>query len=402
MYNKPRRTSLRVTLVIILLLVLCGGILNYLRPLPKVQAVNVPITSDLGTVHMSWPTTGEAAIGAQGFGVLDQTTTQTPLPTASIAKVVTSLAMLEKKPLQPGEDGPTLTISQQDVDIYNKYVAEDGSVAQVTVGEQITERQILEALMLPSANNLADSAAIWTFGSMSNYLTYANQMVQRLGLTHTTVVGDASGFLPGTVSTPSDLVKLGDVALQNPVFAKIIAEPSATLPVAGTVYNVDSMLGTDDIIGIKTGNTDQAGGCFLFAATHQMSPTQTITIIGAVMGAPDLNAALHDAVPLLESAKTNFTLTTFAHAGDTLGTYKLPWGGTEKAIAQHDVTAVTWNGVQVTPRISIHALDGVQHKDANVGTISVNGNNLQASSPIVLQSDVPAPSWGWRLFRSPF
>jgi D-alanyl-D-alanine carboxypeptidase (penicillin-binding protein 5/6) len=404
MHRSHKRPGVRaaVVAVVFFVIIILGSIVNFARPLPAVHADNKPITTDLGTTNMQWPGVGEAAIGADGFGLLDQTQTQTPLPTASIAKVITSLAVLEKKPLNPGENGPSLTISQSDVDLYNKYAAEDGSRVLVQVGEQISERQIIEALMLPSANNLADSAAVWTFGSVDNYISYANQMLGRLGLTHTTVSGDASGFLPGTVSTPADLVKLGALVLQNPVLTKVVAEPQATLPVAGTVYNVDSMLGTDGIIGIKTGNTDQAGGCFLFAATHQMSPTQTVTIVGAVMGAPDLQSALNDAVPMLESAKDNLDLTTFAHAGDTIGTYTLPWGKTINAVAQHDVTAVTWKGKQATPTVTLNNLKGIQQKDSRVGTISVDKGTLEASSPVVLQQIMPAPSAAWRIFRNPF
>ena len=61
------------------------------------------------------------------------------------------------------------------------------------------------------------------------------------------------------VSTPTDLLKLGMVAMQNAVFAEIVAMGQASLPVAGTVYNVNRLLGTDGILGIKTGSGFDAG-----------------------------------------------------------------------------------------------------------------------------------------------
>jgi D-alanyl-D-alanine carboxypeptidase (penicillin-binding protein 5/6) len=96
---------------------------------------------------------------------------------------------------------------------------------------------------------------------------------------------DPSGYDDATVSTAADQVRLVDRAMRLPVFASIVATPSATLPVAGTVHNTDTLIGQDGFVGVKTGSTDAAGGCFAFRAVRWIGGKRT-TITGVVLGQP--------------------------------------------------------------------------------------------------------------------
>ncbi len=73
--------------------------------------------------------------------------------------------------------------------------------------------------------------------------------------------------------------------MRLPVFANIVATPNATLPVAGTVQNTDTLLGHDGFVGVKTGSDDAAGGCFAFRAIRWINGTRT-TITAVVLGQP--------------------------------------------------------------------------------------------------------------------
>lgn len=401
--NRARSGAKRGTLVIVVLLfVTTAGLLNYVRPLPNVTAA----TTSLGNLQtpalqLAWPASTEAAVGASGYGLLGTHGSEAPLPIASMAKVITSLAILEKKPLDLGQQGPNLTIGANDIALYQQYAAEDGSVVPVTLDEQLSERQVLQAMLLPSANNIADSAAIWTFGSISNYVTFANQMLQQHGLTHTVVADDASGFLPHTVSTASDLVKLGQLVMQNPVLADIVSQQAALLPQVGTVHNVDALLGSSGIVGIKTGNTDQAGGCFLLAAHYTPTNGREITIITAVVGAPDLGSALRESQSFLLSVRQNFTAQTFVHAGQVLAAYTLPWGGTAHAIVAGNITPTLWNGTPVKAVASLNVLKGQTAVSTKVGTLTLTTGGTQTTQDVRLQQAVPAPNFLWRLLRKP-
>jgi D-alanyl-D-alanine carboxypeptidase (penicillin-binding protein 5/6) len=74
-------------------------------------------------------------------------------------------------------------------------------------------------------------------------------------------------------------------AMRLPVFAGIVATPSATIPVAGTVHNTNALLGRNGFVGIKTGSDDAAGGCFAFRAIRWIDGKPT-TITGVVLGQP--------------------------------------------------------------------------------------------------------------------
>jgi D-alanyl-D-alanine carboxypeptidase (penicillin-binding protein 5/6) len=103
-------------------------------------------------------------------------------------------------------------------------------------------------------------------------------------MTHTRYT-DPSGFDDATVSIAADQVRLVDRAMRVSVFASIVATASATLPVAGTVQNTNTLLGHDGFVGVKTGSDDAARGCFAFRAIRWTDGKRT-TITGVVLGQP--------------------------------------------------------------------------------------------------------------------
>lgn len=276
-----------------------------------------PQSSLLNGAQLAWPATGAAAVGTLEDGLLAHSAdSDKPRPTASMAKVITALAVLEKLPLKAGQSGPTYTITAEDVANYREYVAKGGSVLPVYEGMTLTQYQALQAMFLPSANNIADMLAVRTFGSMDAYTAYAQGMLHRMGLDQT-VVSDASGFSPDTVSTPADLVAIGIAALKNPVIAEIVGQTQAWIPGAGVVHNTNELLGVDGVIGIKTGTTDQAGNCLLFAARYTGKNGQNSTIVGVVMGDTNSKHLFSDSSKLLASTKQSLGLTTLQPASAT-------------------------------------------------------------------------------------
>lgn len=372
---------------------------NYLRPLPQAEASVVAISSQVDTVKLAWPDQGVAAIGAKGFGTLETHGSRDARPTASLAKLVTVLAVLEKHPLKQKQKGPTITMTNKDVELFNEYFEKGGAYVKVEAGEKITQYQALQAILLPSANNMADGLAIWAFGSMENYHTYASEMLKRLGIKNTHVADDASGFSPASTSTPEDLIRLGELALDNPVIAEIVAQRSATIPVHGIVYSANSRLGYDNIIGIKTGLTDEAGGCFLFAAHHEISKAKKVTIIGIIMGTPTLRAALSASEPLINSAKPYFGVQKPIKAGEIFASIKTSWSSTADVVAKRDVELISWKGATMTPRVELAEIKGAIKAGTEVGTALVSSGNNTASTPLVLKQDIAGPTWEWRIKR---
>lgn len=255
------------------------------------------------TADVRWPVeAGAAAIGIQGSGVIAAQNDTKPRPIASIAKLIAALAILEKKPIKHDESGPLIPITEADEQLYRDYVAQNGTVVLIKAGVPITERDALEAMLLPSANNVADTAAIWAFGSLKNYRDYANSMLKRLNLKDTTVGTDASGLSPSTKSTASDLVRLGEIALKNPILAHIVALPAANIPFAGDIPNYNAMVTKHGYSGLKPGESVQAGNTLLFS-TNQTVTGKPVTIIGAILGTENYRQSNAGALQMVESVK---------------------------------------------------------------------------------------------------
>ncbi|HSW78734.1 MAG TPA: serine hydrolase [Candidatus Babeliales bacterium] len=392
-----KKTFIRVVLPALVIL-LAYGVYAYLRPVPAItpvtEIVTVPKTQ---AISLPWPASGQAAIGAAGYGVLDSHNAATPVPIASVSKVITALAVLKQKPVSTGSQGETITLGSPDVDLFNYYYSKDGSVAQVNSGEQLTEVQALQTMLIPSANNMADSLAVWAFGSVNGYVAYANKMVKDMGLKDTTV-GDASGFGDVTTSTADDLVRLGIVAIQNPVLAQIVAQPSAQVPVAGSIKNLNLLLGQDGVIGIKTGNTDHAGGCYLFASQRTIAG-QPLIVVGAVLGQPSLTEALKSATPIIRASDTGFAQTVVLHKGQTLGYYQVPWGSAVQFKAGKDVIISAWKGQDIKIQNKADNVSSPMSSGASVGAVTATSGDKATSSNLVLSRVLPSPPWTWRLFH---
>ncbi len=231
-----------------------------------------------------WPAHGQAAFVRAGQPQVQVGPNQHAAPIASVAKVMTAYLVLRAHPLRPGEDGPTITLTDDDVADTDRRRRQQESVVAVAAGEQLTERQALQALLLPSANNIARVLARWDTGSEDRFVARMNAVARSLGLTHTRYT-DPSGYDDATVSTAVDQVRLVVRAMRLPSFAGIVATPSAMLPVAGIVHSTNTLLGHDGFVGVKTGSTAAAGGCFAFRAVRRIGGKPT-TITGVVLGQP--------------------------------------------------------------------------------------------------------------------
>jgi D-alanyl-D-alanine carboxypeptidase (penicillin-binding protein 5/6) len=233
-----------------------------------------------------WPVDGQAAVQI-GHSQVQAGPTQHAAPIASVAKVMTAYLVLRDHPLPPDQNGPTITLTDADVADTDRRRRQHESVVSVAAGEQLTERQALQALLLPSANNIAAVLGRWDGGSTDRFVARMNATARSLGMTHTRYT-DPSGYDDATVSTAADQLRIVNRAMRLPVFASIVATQTATLPVAGTLHNTNTLLGHNGFVGVKTGSDDAAGGCFAFRAIRWIDGKRT-TITGVVLGQPGHN-----------------------------------------------------------------------------------------------------------------
>ena len=233
---------------------------------------------------VSWPADGVSAADISGFGVVAGPGATRPVPIASVAKVMTAYVILHDHPLTADGSGPDITVQPAEAAAYPSQVRDGDSLVPVTAGEVLTERQALQALLLPSADNIAWILARWDAGNQAAFTARMNATARQLGMADTDYT-DPSGLAPSTVSTAADQVRLGRAAMRVPALAAIAAQPAADVPVVGLVRNYNTLLGQDGITGLKTGSTQAAGGCVLLAAWHQAGARRTL-IVAATFGQP--------------------------------------------------------------------------------------------------------------------
>ena len=249
---------------------------------------------------IAWPVDGQAAYLTSVVPEIRSSGGEVPVPIASVTKVMTAYVVLQEAPLQLGEQGPAIPIVAEDVADTERRRANGESVVALAAGADLTELQALQALLLPSANNVAVVLARSTAGSVDAFVDLMNDAADDLGMDDTTYT-DPSGMADDTVSTAADQVRLFDAAMRDPVFAAVAGETSAELPVAGTVHTTSSLLGQQGFVAGKTGSHDAAGGCYAFRVVREIDGRR-VAITGVVLGqrgGPYVEAALRAAEALV-------------------------------------------------------------------------------------------------------
>jgi len=386
--------------IVVLLAAAVFVVVQAVRGAPGAHAVDVRATFRVPgrLTGMPWPTQGAAAMAVDGVGTVGRVGTTSPLPIASIAKVMTALVVLQDHPLSIGQNGPTIVVTAADVTQYQADVATQQSVVPVAAGEHLTELQALQALLVPSGNNIADLLATWDAGSVPAFVSKMNARAAALGLHHTHFVSP-TGLNPGSQSTASDLVRLGEVAMRQPVLAEIVAMPSVTLPVAGTVYNYDYDVGHGGFVGIKTGSDTAAGGCFLFDATVPVG-TQTASVIGAVLDQqtpPIIQSALTVSAALVRALRPQLRQEVLVARGARVGTLRTPWGADAPIVTGRSLTGIGWPGLVLTGTATFDHLGSTVARGQRVGTLRIDQGGSATTLPLVAGAAVPGPGLGWKI-----
>jgi D-alanyl-D-alanine carboxypeptidase (penicillin-binding protein 5/6) len=228
-----------------------------------------------------WPRRGQGAY-VLGDGPPAASPHQQPVPIASVAKVMTAYLVLQHHPLSAGRSGPRFVVREDDVADTEARRRDGQSVVPVRAGEELTEREALMAILLPSANNVAVLVARQVAGSVDAFVAEMNETARALGMSRTTYT-DPSGLDDGTVSTALDQLRLAQVVARDETLAAMMATASYRLPVAGVVTNTNALLGQNGFVGMKTGSDRAAGGCFMFRAVWHTAGGD-VTLIGVVLG----------------------------------------------------------------------------------------------------------------------
>ncbi|MEO5876500.1 MAG: D-alanyl-D-alanine carboxypeptidase, partial [Streptosporangiaceae bacterium] len=349
--RRRSRAPLWTVLALALLLVAVVAV-QLVRPLPQhtLRLVAEARHTFAGqSVTLPWPRSGQAALGAGDLGSLGESGNQVPTPTASVAKVMTAYVFLKDQPLGAGLPGPSYTISTAEAGRLQWRKNRDESLVEVTAGESFTQRQALRALLQVSASNVAHEIARWDGGERA-FVAKMNAAAQALGMTSTTYT-DPSGYDAATVSTAADQVRLLTAAMRFPAFREVVAEKTFTDPTGQDVRpNSNALLGSDGVVGGKTGYTDRAGGTYVFASRQQ-----GVLLYGAVLNQPPGQGAapaIEAARQLIQGAARTISTVTVAGKGDVVARLDDGLGGLTPLVADRPVVVAGWPGMTVRLRLT--------------------------------------------------
>ncbi|MBD7957584.1 D-alanyl-D-alanine carboxypeptidase [Microbacterium sp. Sa4CUA7] len=397
--RRPRRSPLRAGVLVPLLSVLAvialyvGTTLLWpLHALPPLVTATTITPASAPASAPAWPTAGGAAVGVDGIGATVASTVD-PISMASLTKVVTVLMVLEEQPLAPGEQGPEYSFTGADQQTYWAYRERGESALPVPAGGSLTQYQMLQGILIASANNYADRLAATLWPSDEVFANAASTWLSTQGLTGITVV-DPSGIDEDNTADPAALLALADKAMADPVVAEIVQMRTAELPGAGLIENTNALLADPGVVGIKTGSLWQHFN-LMVAKDLQIGDTP-VRVYASVMGQPDVETRTAAGRALLAQLEAELQLRPSVTAGTVAGVVTTAWGERVDLLTSEDAAVVLWNGGAATVASDL-AVGDDRAADTTVGTLTVTGPLDTDTVEVHLAADIADPSPWWRL-----
>lgn len=237
---------------------------------------------------------------------------------ASMTKVMTALLTLEAIQNGTTTEDTMVTVSEY---ASQKQFA-DESTANLVAGEQISVKDLLYCIMLPSANDAAKALAEHLGGNVDSFVASMNQRAKELGCQNTNFVNPNGLHDPNHYSCAYDIALIFRQAMQHDLFLQIIATDDYTMAATNLsgeryFYNTNGLISNlyysgyvyEKCIGGKTGSTEQAGRCLVAAGRSGNN-----LLISVIMGAgiieqedgSQLQGQLVESRRLLEYGFNNF------------------------------------------------------------------------------------------------
>ena len=308
---------------------------------------------------------------------------------ASTTKIMTAIVVLEKADLN------------QIVTVDKVASAVGQSSMGLVAGERTPLGELLKGVLIQSGNDAAMLAAETVGGSVESFVAMMNAKAAQLDLVNTHYVNPHGLDAKGHYTSAEDLTALARYAMRNPVFRQIVG--TYTVKVRSDRYthvltNHNSLLksykGTE---GVKTGWTDNAGYCVVFAVKRG-----NIEFVGTVMGAANEVGRAQQATKLMDWGFAHYKTTTIVQGGVALG--RIPVSDYLDRTVGAQTAETTSMPVfdlagPVQRRIELKAnVPAPISKGDVIGTMTLyQGDSVLTQVPVVASSDVPSPSIGQRI-----
>jgi serine-type D-Ala-D-Ala carboxypeptidase (penicillin-binding protein 5/6) len=330
-------------------------------------------------------------VDARDGSVLYAKKPQSRRPIASTTKLMTALISFQQLPLK----------RRLEASPYRAGPAE--SRINLRAGERLAVRDLLLALLLPSANDAAATLARGVSGSVGAFVARMNERAERLDLRDTHYANPIGLDDPGNYSSAQDLSILARTLLRNKTFAEIVNLPSARLRTGARpriVVNRNRLVANVPWInGVKTGHTQTAGYVLVGSGTRK-----GVQLVSAVLGAPSEAQRDSDTLALLRYGFSRYHVARPVRKRAEMAKAKVKFfGDREVALVAHRTVRVPLRrGQRVRTRVTApDELEGPLREGTRVGSVNVIEEGRQVSRlPLFTASTVPKAGFLRKLSHS--
>lgn len=237
-----------------------------------------PITTEQAPADYSTPAVSAYIEDARTRNPIYEKSPDEKRPIASLTKLMTVYLIVKDKNLDE-----LVTIPKE-----ISTVQSGGSVVlNLIPGDKMTARQLVQAALIPSANDAAITLAVWHSGSVNDFVAKMNDTARELDMDNTNFENPTGLDTIGHVSTAKDIALLTHYLLENEFFRETVKTKNTTITSEkGRKYPLNTtnelLLNGPSVRGVKTGYTQAAGECLV-----TLSERENREVITVVLGSTD-------------------------------------------------------------------------------------------------------------------
>lgn len=322
---------------------------------------------------------------------------------ASTTKIMTAILVLENCKLTD-----VATVSHNAI----HSIPPDYVMANIKEGEQLTIEQLLNVLLIPSANDAAIVLAEHVSGSVSKFSDLMNEKAKEIGCKNTHFVNPNGIHNKDHVSTSYDLALIAQYAMKNSTFRSIVKKTQYTLPATNKYNKADrTFKTTNDLLikntsksksnyyyhnatGVKTGYTGEAGNCLVSSAKKDGMEVIAV-VLGAEFTEDGLSEKFLDSIALLDYAFENYSIKTLNEKDSVIQEVEVTGSTKEtknlKVAVKDNIQVLVEIHTDVTklePKITIDNLKAPISAGTTVGKISYTYEGETYTSDLIAKNDV--------------
>ena len=314
---------------------------------------------------------------------------------ASVTKILTAILTLENCELTD-----TVTVSKTAIsNIPSGYV-----IAPLFVGEQMSVEDLLYALMLKSANDAAYVLAEHVGGSVEGFSEMMNKKAEELGCKNSHFVNPNGIHNSNHYTTAYDMYLIARYAMKNEEFVKIVSTYQHALSATNkyskndrimkntnAFVNPSSRYYDENVKGIKTGTTLQAGNCLITSTSKN-----GFDVITVVLGAKTSESKFSETKKMMNYTFDNYEFTQIHKKGDVIKNIEVEKATKEtkslNLVISDDIKAINnikIKAEKIEPEISLNdEIIAPISKGQELGTIKYTVDGLEYNAKLLAENDV--------------